>query len=390
MRILIGADTYYPNVDGASYFTQRLATQLKKRGHEILVIASSPTRHTALFSHDGVDCLGIFSLPTIVHKDYRFSPPFFIKDKIRAAIQNFKPDVVHIQSHFMISRTVAKVAQELGIPLVATNHFMPENLLHYGNLPERVEKQLAKLAWKDFCSVFKKISIVTTPTKTAADVLKNNGLLQPAIALSCGIDLKRFNPKNSGEYLRERYKIPNVPVLLSVGRLAPEKNVDQTIEAFSLLPNQLKAHLVIVGNGTERERLEHLAENLGIKDKVTFTGFVPDEDMAAIYSLAHVFVTAGEAELQSLVTMEAMASGLPVIAIRAVALPELVHENENGFLFEPGDVTSFSSYIERLFTDDALHSNMSQKSLEIIGKHDIEKTIPTFEKLYEQAINGIM
>ncbi len=390
MKILIAADTYYPNVDGASYFTQRLASQLKKRGHDILVIASSSTRYTTTFSHDGVACLGVFSWPSVFHKDYRFSPPYLIKRQIFEAIKNFKPDVVHIQGHFMIERTVANIARELGIPVVATNHFMPENLLHYGHLPARVEHKLAKLAWKDFCGVFKKIPTITTPTKTGADVLKDNGLSQPVIAISCGIDLQRFNPKNSGDYLRKRFNLPNVPVLLSVGRLAPEKNVELTIRAFSMLPPQTKIHLVIVGSGTERERLEILVTELGIRDKVTFTGFIPDEDMAAVYALSHVFVTAGEAELQSLVTMEAMATGLPVVAVRAVALPELVHENENGFLFETGDAKSMATYIERLFTDEALHSRMSQKSLEIISKHDIEKTIPAFEKLYERAINGIM
>jgi len=256
--------------------------------------------------------------------------------------------------------------------------------LHYAHLPRPLENQLCKLAWKDFRSVFKKISAITTPTQTGAAVLKKIGLPQTIIPVSCGIDLARFNSNHPSEYLRQRFNIPNLPVLLSVGRLAPEKNIDLVIRAFAMLPAAVKIHLVIVGNGTEKIKLEKLAAKLGVKNNITFTGFLPDEDMASVYALARAFVTAGEVELQSLVTMEAMATGLPIVAINALALPELVHHNENGFLFEPADAAGMAACIERLFTDPNLRARMSKESLKIISAHDIEKTMTVFEKLYQK------
>lgn len=386
MKILIGADTYYPGVDGSSYFTQRLAAQLKKRGHNVLVVAPSTKNNSEITVHNSVDCVGIFSWPTLFHKDYRFCPPYLINKKIREVFDNFCPDVVHIQGHFVVERAVANEAQKRRIPLMATNHFMPDNLVHYGHFPKRIKDYVIKFMWQDFLGVFKKIAVVTTPTQTGADVLKKIGLPQPVIPLSCGIDLVRFNSKNNGDYLRERFSIPPVSVLLTVGRLAPEKNVDLILKALALLPRESKIHLVVVGGGMQKNNLKKLAGELGITDKVTFTGFLPDEDMAAMYTLAHVFVTAGEVELQSLVTMEAMATALPVIAIRALALPELVHHEENGFLFELGGTEQLASYIKKLFDDSELHQQMSQKSLGIIATHDITKTITAFEKLYNHIL----
>ena len=405
MRIIIANDTYYPNVDGCSYFSQRLAHYLKKRGHSILVIAPSRTRHTEYFSHDGIDIFGLYSLPTLFHKAYRFSPPFFIKKKISAAIQTFRPDVIHVQGHFYIENAVVDVARELRIPVMGTNHFMPENLSHYAHAPKIVEAWIIKLMWSGFRSVFEKLEVVTAPTKTAARILHDIGLNKKVIPISCGVDLQKYNPQagaprgrsiglaslrlglNNGDYLRKRYHLPNKPLLLCVGRLAPEKNIDCILRAVAAIAaavsKKIPIHLVVAGGGLERKNLEKLAARLDIADSVTFTGFVPDEDMPNLYAISTAFAVAGTVELQSLVTMEAMASGLPVVAANALALPELVHHGENGYLFSPNDVAGIAEYFSRIFSDHALAKRMGQKSLQIAKAHDINITIASFEKIYE-------
>ncbi len=383
MKILIAADTYYPDVNGASYFTQRLAFYLKERGHSILVIAPSRRIHHESRSHEGVNILGIRSIPVLVYKNFRVSPPFFIKETIKKTLMQFAPDVVHLQGHFFIERTVLSVAQNMDIPTVGTNHFMPENLSHHFHLPKMAEESLKLWGWKQFCSIFEKVDIVTTPTKTAANLLKEIGFPKFVYPISCGINRKRFNPQNNGEYLKKRYALPDKRILLSVSRLDKEKNIDLILDALSLIPGKIAPQFVIAGKGAEEKHLKQLVKDLNLEKCVTFIGFVPDEDLPNLYCIADCFIIAGKAELQSIVTMEAMASGLPVIAILAMALPELVRHNENGYLFQPGDRSGIAKYITHMFSDESRRKQMARRSLEVIEKHDIEKVINQFESLYE-------
>lgn len=144
---------------------------------------------------------------------------------------------------------------------------------------------------------------------------------------------------------------------------------------------------VIAGFGREEINLKKLASELNIEKSITFTGFVTEEDKPNLYKIADCFAIAGIAELQSIVTMEAMASGLPVIAVDAMALPHLVKHGENGFLFQLHDIESISKHIVNIFSDQELRSIMSKKSLEIIKDHDLDKVIKEYESLYHQIIN---
>lgn len=385
MKILIATDNYYPNVNGASYFTQRLAQYLLKHNQEVLVLAPARGRDDERFKQDGVNIFGLKSLPI---ERIRFAWPFgsVTRDSIEKALREFQPDVVHIQSHFAISRKTAQAAKRLGIPVIGTNHFMPENLVTYLPLPENLRNKTKKLFWQVFLRVFNSIDLATSPTQTAADILPRIGLKKPVKVVSNGIDLSLFKTTNNGEYLRGRYNLPNRPLLLFVGRLDPEKKIDFVLRSLVPIINRTDLQLVLVGSGAEKENLQNLAESLGLSDRVTFTGFVPDIDLPNIYALATAFVMPGVAELQSIVTMEAMATGLPVIAVRAVALPELVHDNVNGYLYEENDSQRLGECILNIFSNQELREKMGRGSLEIIGRHDINKIITTFLGLYEVLI----
>ena len=128
---------------------------------------------------------------------------------------------------------------------------------------------------------------------------------------------------------------------------------------------------------------QQTAQRLGIQDRVTFHGRVEEAELRASYGRADVFAIASIAELQSIATMEAMASGLPVVAANAVALPHLVHDGENGYLFEPGNVDDLADKLRRVLTaSPEEYLRMQQASLDGVEIHDIEKTLDTFEKLY--------
>jgi glycosyltransferase involved in cell wall biosynthesis len=168
-----------------------------------------------------------------------------------------------------------------------------------------------------------------------------------------------------------------------VGRLTTEKQIDVILHAIAKLGPELDVRFDIVGSGDQRRNLEQLTSELGLSDRVTFHGHTTDEELRGLLTNASVFAIASIAELQSIATMEAMASGLPIVAADAVALPHLVHDGENGYLFRPGDVDDLAEKLTTVLTQSPEERRrMQQASLEGVKVHDMRRTLDTFEALY--------
>jgi glycosyltransferase involved in cell wall biosynthesis len=286
-----------------------------------------------------------------------------------------KPDVVHFQSHIIIGRGMTIEGQKRGIRLVGTNHFMPENLMEYTLIiPKFLWNWSIGLAWAAADRTFRRAEAVTTPTRRAADYLEANTSVRGVIPISCGIDAHNYTPN-----LEPRTE--NLIVFL--GRVVEEKQIDKLIKAFARLDPSLKAKLEIVGGGDLEAKLKSLAINLGVADRVHFTGYVDDAHLHEALTRATVFAMPSIAELQSISTMEAMASGLPIVAANAMALPHLVHDGENGYLFEPGNVDDLADKLTKVLSmshDEIM--KLKLESLKIVESHDIQRTLDTFESLY--------
>ncbi|MDR6689394.1 glycosyltransferase involved in cell wall biosynthesis [Microbacterium sp. 1154] len=379
LRILIGADTFLPHVNGAARFAERLAAGLVARGHEVHVAAPS-AQHGPV----GTSTEVIEDQPMTVHRlpSHRFLPhdwltfvfPWRAKHYARILLDQIKPDVVHIQSHIIIGRGLAREARKRGIPVIATNHVMAENILDFTTLPDALDRLFVKLAWADAERTFKLTRAVTTPTRKAADFLESTIDISGVIPVSCGIDRSNYRPDLTP---RDANRI------LFVGRLTTEKHIDVVLRALSQLDPALDVTFDVVGGGDQRAKLEALAQQLGVASRVTFHGHASEDDLRTLYSRASVFAIASIAELQSIATMEAMASGLPIVAANAVALPHLVHEGENGYLFEPGDADELAARLTDVLTaapED--RERMQQASLDAVAVHDITRTLDTFEALY--------
>jgi glycosyltransferase involved in cell wall biosynthesis len=386
MKILLGNDTYPPDVNGAAYFTRRLAKGLAQRDHEVHVLCSSGRFLTEVARRGGVVEHRMRSVPIPFHTGFRFSPPPFLYRRVLREVERVKPDIVHVQGHFLIGRALIRAAKALDIPVMATNHFMPDNLVFYLRLPERAERAMTEWAWRDFARVFSRADVVTAPTPFAASLAEQKGVKGPVLPISCGMDLSRFHPDNDSGAFKLRYGIPEQPTYMYVGRLDAEKRVDELIRALPLVRRSVDAQLVIVGDGHERRNLIELSEEEGVEEYVIFIGFVEDEDLPEAYAASDVFCNAGIAELQSIVTMEAMATGKPVVAANARALPHLVHDGVNGHLFEPGDVNALASRLAEVLADTERRAEMGRRSLDIIARHGISEILAAFEELYEFAL----
>ncbi|GAA3921825.1 hypothetical protein GCM10022382_29600 [Microbacterium invictum] len=375
----MAADTFAPDVNGAARFAERLSAGLAARGHDVHVVTPSVghSKHgTFTEVIEGQD-LTVHRLPGwrwYPHDWLRFTLPWMSKHYARRVLSQVKPDVVHSQSHIVIGRGLTRIAHQRGIPVVATNHVMAENIIDFTTLPPVLDKIVIKLAWDDARRTFDMSRAVTTPTRRAAEFLEQTIDISGVVPISCGIDKGNYTPDLTP---REHTRV------LFVGRLTTEKHVEVTLEAIAKLVPELDLHFDIVGGGDQRRNLEQAAHRLGLDERVTFHGRTSEEDLRAAYTRADVFVIASIAELQSIATMEAMASGLPVIAANAVALPHLVHDGENGYLFEPGDADDLAGKLRRVLTaPPEEYLRMQEASLKGVEIHDIERTLDTFEALY--------
>ncbi|MBN6056245.1 glycosyltransferase [Nonomuraea sp. RK-328] len=379
-RVLISADTYPPDVNGTAYFTYRLATGLAARGNEVHVVCQSDVGPATADVVDGVVVHRLRSAPLVVHPTMRVTVPTRL-DRLLDAV---KPDVLHSQGHFVVGRAAIAAARRRGVPVVATNHFMPDNLFQFGHVPAGLRERVGRLAWRDFNRVFRRADHVTTPTPLAAGLLRDHGFTGEVEPVSCGIDLSRFRPHSEPkQWARRLFDLPDRPTALFVGRLDEEKHLGELVRALPHVLNTTDAQVVLVGRGNQREELEHLARRIGVAERVIFLGFVPDEIMPQAFAAADVFAMPSVAELQSIATLEAMATGLPVVAANAMALPHLV--DGNGYLFEPGDVISLARHLTAILTNGELRTHLGQASRALAQTHDHQVSLARFEQIYDEV-----
>ena len=378
LTVLIGCDTFGPNVNGAAKFAERLAAGLVGRGHNVHIVAPAASRKRGTFveEHEGAKMTvhRLRSWRWYPHDWLRFALPWRINQNSARILDQVKPDVVHFQSHIIVGRGLSIEAEKRGIRIIGTNHFMPENLLDFAVIPRWVHNFAIRLAWAAAARTFGRAEAVTTPTRKAADFLEEYTHLTDVHAISCGIDAHHYTPTFNPDGKNK---------IVFVGRVTGEKKIDVLIRAMKLIPSELDASLEIVGGGDLLTHHKSLVHQLGLDKKVSFTGYVTDQQLKDSLASAKVFAMPSIAELQSIATMEAMATALPVVGANAMALPHLIHDGQNGFLFEPGNVEELAEKLTRVLTMPWPELEaMKRESLHFIAGHDITRTLDTFEALY--------
>ncbi|MFJ4227809.1 glycosyltransferase [Paenarthrobacter nicotinovorans] len=382
LTILIAADTYPPHVNGAAQFGYRLAKGMTARGHNVHVLACRQDKGKSFTEfRDEATVHRLRSHSVFTHEYFRICFPWEIKKEITLLFDKVQPDVVHIQSHYMIGEHVLYEAVKRGIRVIATNHFMPENLNPFLPFPQWFKDIVGRISWKDMGKVMGQADVVTTPTPLAAKAMHQHAFLRKVLPLSNGIDSSTYE-LHPGEVIEPHSN----PTVLFAGRLAEEKHVDVLIDAIAKTPRELNVHLEIVGGGEVRPALEAQVARLGLRDRVKFLGLASDEELREAYIRADIFCMPGTAELQSLVTLEAMSASTPVLLADAMALPHLVREGENGYLFTPNDSSELAAKITKLvqLPKDELEA-MGKMSREMVEPHSINGTLQTFEDLYRGA-----
>ncbi len=302
---------------------------------------------------------------------------------VEAAIERFRPAVVVVSLPFLLSRAGIMAARKLGVPVVGVTGTMPEWLTANLPLPRGLAQRANPAIWRRLAGYYNQCDAVVGVTRTALGLLRDHGLARPGTVISNGVSLHEFRPRPRDEQLAAKLGVDGRPAVLYAGRLDAEKRLDVWLEAAALTRAAgVDAQFLLVGDGSERRRLAREALRLGLADHVRFIGFLSDGDYQRVFSLASVFAIASPAELQSIVTLEAAASGLPLVAVRAGALPELVEEGRNGFLFPLDDAVGMAQALLKVLTDSELRRRLGAHSRRLAGQHDLERSITGYERLY--------
>jgi glycosyltransferase involved in cell wall biosynthesis len=396
VRVLVVSDQYAPMVGGVPTVTRTLAHGLAERGHLVRLLVPSPGRRARpATDRAAADRAAADRAAAEVGADdqvtvaFRRSVPWPWYDGMRLAwlsraaarklITGFAPDVIHIHSPLTLGRAARRAGRRLGIPVVYTNHYLPQNARPARHRRSRAFDAgfYAYLVWFGNNSAH-----VTAPTSTALGLLRDRGLRIPSTVISNGIDLSTYCPGPASDQVRDRCGLrADCPIILAVGRLSQEKAIDVLLEAAARLAQD--AQIAIAGTGPDEGRLREQAQRLGLgADRVRFLGFVPGPELPAVYRLADVFAIPSVAELQSLTTMEAMATGLPVVAANAYALTELVASGRNGFLVTPGRPDELAACLDALLKEPNLRARMAAESLRVISEHELSRSLAQWESLY--------
>ncbi len=389
MKILIVSDLHWPVWNGVAVFSRNLARGLAARGHEVIVIAPSQDGKKSIEVDGNYLIYRTRSTIFPFYQNFRISPTPQLE--VRKIIQEFRPDVIHIQMLMWIGQAAMTFGRRYDIPIVSTSHAMADNLLDNLKNMETLAKPITYIL-NDYGRRFhSKADIITSPTKSA---LKGFGkhaekLKKPIKIISNGIDLKEYTPSKAKLAIYKKYHLPtNIPIVTYIGRVDAEKHLDVLVKAFGIVFQTVESHLLIVGDGIDRERLKELADDLGLASHVTFTGRVSDEDKIMLEQVGSLYAIASPVELQSIATLEAMACGQPIVAVAAGALGELCHNGKNGYSFPLDNAEVMAKGIMKILSDPKLRRKFSEESLKIAKRHSLETTLNSFERLYSSTIRA--
>lgn len=356
MKILITTDAYTNMINGVAVSVHNLYTALKASGQDVRILTLSSDNT----SYQEGDVYYIRSTALKIYPDIRATLSFhdpFLRD-----ILAWEPEVIHSQSEFFTFIYAKKIARKLNIPIVHTYHTLYEYYTHYFCPSEAIGRKIVALGSRFICN---RVDAVIAPTEKTARILEGYEVDSPIGIIPTGLSLERLQKSVASETIQElraQLHIPeNAPVIVTLGRLAREKNVDFLIKQMTDARLQ-KVHFVIVGDGPDRERLEGLVSELGLQETVHFTGMVAPEEVSKYYRLGDVFVSASSSETQGLTYIEAMACDLPLFCLKDLCLQSILRPGYNGYFFK--DSEEFVQHLMELIQMPSQIMAMKQHALE--------------------------
>ncbi|WP_304502273.1 glycosyltransferase family 4 protein [Brachybacterium sp. FME24] len=360
LRVLLTTDWWEPVVNGVVASVATLRRELIALGCDVRVLTLSQGIRTR--SEPGVYRIGSVSA-AMLYDRARIGMP--ASRRVLREILDWRPDVIHSQCEFSTHVWARRIARTLAVPLVHTYHTIYEDYTHYYSPSRTVGRKVVATFSR---RVLEGTDAVVVPTTKVANLLTGYGVRRPLHVIPTGLDLQRFRPSRSPAEradvaaLRASLDItPDQKVLISVSRLAKEKNLDEVLDQVAAADRE-DTVLVLVGDGPYREELEARTRALGIADRVRFAGVVDPAEVQRWYRIGDVFVSASRSETQGLTFIEALASGLPLLCRRDPSLDGVVVDGRTGWQIETPD--EFTDQLGALLDDSARRAEMSQAAVD--------------------------
>lgn len=383
MKIGVFTDSYKPYTSGVVTSITTFKQELVKMGHDIYIFAPSYPN----YEEEEEKVYRFYSLPAPTNPDYTLAIPVY--PGLNMLLRKIDLDVIHVHSPFTMGRVGLHYARRYGIPIVFTYHTLYDQYVHYVPIAQDLARDITIKYSTNFCN---QCDHVIVPSTEVEAKLKELRIKTPVSVIPTGVPIHKFKNGDS-TWLRKHY--PSIPednkILLFVGRLTKEKNLEFLIKAFNLLKkDRHDTTLVLTAQGPLEHELKQLVRDLGLslEKDVIFTGALPFDTLINVYYSADLFVFASLTETQGLVLIEAMAAGLPVVAVRANGVIDMVDDGVNGYL-TPCDEKEFINAIKKVLVDDETYAvfraNAYKKADMLSSVNMAQKLEKIYLELYDKS-----
>lgn len=381
MRIGIFTESYEPIVNGVSVCVSTLRDELTRRGHDVFVFAPAFKGHTDAHTN-------VFRLParhTPLMPDYPFPIPY--SPRVREQFESLRLDIVHTQTPFLLGILGARWARQCRIPLVSTNHTLYTEYAHYVPLRPKVLTRsglIRLMRW-----YYSGCDAVVVPSTPVERILRSYGIRTRVEVIKTGVvGAAPLNPEQREEVRRRLGIAPGGFLLLYVGRIAREKNLQMLLNAYkTVLTRHPNVTLIMVGGGPAMAETREFASEIGVLDGVQFAGMLPRDEIDPIYGAADAFAFPSTTETQGIAICEALSAGLPVVAVNAGGIPENIQPGVDGFLTKD-DSDEFADRISYLVSNERERLQMSAQARINASHFSIDRMVGDFEAFYSSVVDG--
>ena len=391
MRIGIFTECYLPTLNGVVVSIETFRKEMESRGHEYFIFASETKGFV------DKDKSHIFRYPAFRWPGQTYYPvalPTILSRKRLEEIRALKLDIIHSQHLFTMGRLGLKAARQLNIPIVYTYHTLIAEYTH--NIPfihDVARRLMVKFMINLSRSYCNRCDQIVTPSPSMKKILERYGVNKPIEVIPTGIQLDELQNPLPAKFIRAKWQIPeHQRILLYVSRISKEKNIDFLLKAMRMLVEKRRknekvdVHLLMVGGGPELEYYKKMTEKMHIDTYVTFTDMIPKEVVNRYFGVADIFVFPSTTETQGIVVSEAMAAGVPVVAIDKMGPSDLIKNKYDGYLTDL-NLHDFTGRIEKILDDDNLRRTMSKNARINAKEYTSEICASKLEKIYAETIN---
>jgi 1,2-diacylglycerol 3-alpha-glucosyltransferase len=383
-RVGIFSACYKPTLNGVVVSIETFRTELEKRGWQVYIFAPQ----TPGYHETEQDSTKVFRYPSLIwpgQKNYPLAIPVLAPEVTQKA-KALGLNIIHTQHMFTMGNLGLKLGRDLDIPVVYTYHTLIAEYIHYVPLFSQAARAVIISLSRKYCN---KCDQIVTPSSPMKKKLRGYGVNSPIEVIPTGVDISDFNNPFSRSELETKWHLPQgKKILLYVSRIAKEKNLDFLFEAIKILASRREDfHLLMIGGGPELSHYQNLVRQWNLSSFVTFAGMQPKKDTNRFYGACDIFVFPSITETQGIVITEAMAAGIPAVAVNIMGPIDIIDDGQDGFL-TPLKSNLFAQRIEKLLDDEKLRYRLGNQARINSQKFSVEACTDKLEEIYEKTISN--